>query len=278
MFEFVRENPLALFTALLLHAALFGAFFLNLPSRPTPMPVLNAVDSVVVNPDMLLKPVREREAAERRARERDAADQRQRAEAERRREAEQFEREQRAQEAREAEVRRRDEQLRLQRDQEAAERVRREEAEKLRKEAAERERLEQIERKRREEEERRRREAELREQAQRESDLQRQLAEEEDRLQAANSGLLAQYIAMIQQRVIRNWNRPATARAGLSCKVDVVQAPGGTVLSVSIAECNGDAVVRQSIEAAVLRASPLPPPPDPRLFERNLRFNFEPRD
>ncbi|HSN70923.1 MAG TPA: cell envelope integrity protein TolA, partial [Steroidobacteraceae bacterium] len=123
-----------------------------------------------------------------------------------------------------------------------------------------------------------RREAEARAQAQREAELQRQLAEEEARFAVANSGLLGQYVAMIEQRVIRNWNRPDSARPGLRCIVDVVQAPGGTVLSVSIGECNGDAIVRQSIEAAVLRSSPLPPPPDPRLFERNLKLIFAPTD
>jgi len=35
--------------------------------------------------------------------------------------------------------------------------------------------------------------------------------------------------------------------------------------------------LRESVEAAVYRASPLPPPPDPRLFERNLLLTFEPR-
>jgi len=36
--------------------------------------------------------------------------------------------------------------------------------------------------------------------------------------------------------------------------------------------------VRESIESAVYRASPLPPPPDPALFERNLEIRFKPVD
>ena len=95
-------------------------------------------------------------------------------------------------------------------------------------------------------------------------------------MQAENAGLLNQYIAMIEQRIVRNWNRPPSARAGLECEVRVAQTPGGTVLSVQIGRCNGDAAVRQSIEAAVMRSSPLPPPPDPRLFERNLVLVFKP--
>ena len=97
-------------------------------------------------------------------------------------------------------------------------------------------------------------------------------------MQAANSGLLNQYVALIEQRVIRNWNKPPSARAGIECEVKVTQAPGGTVLSVQVGKCNGDTAVRQSIEAAVYRASPLPPPPDSRLFSRVLLIIFKPNE
>ena len=62
----------------------------------------------------------------------------------------------------------------------------------------------------------------------------------------------------------------------MSCTVNVRQLPGGEVVSVSVTVCNGDESVRRSIEAAVYKASPLPNPEDPSLFERNLRFIFEP--
>jgi colicin import membrane protein len=48
------------------------------------------------------------------------------------------------------------------------------------------------------------------------------------------------------------------------------------VTQVSIGACNGDQAVRDSIEAAVYRASPLPPPPDPSLFQRDLEITFKP--
>ena len=88
--------------------------------------------------------------------------------------------------------------------------------------------------------------------------------------------MLAQYKAIIQQRVQRNWIRPPEAQPGLECEVFVSQIPGGEVVGVRFGRCNGDEVVRRSIESAVLRASPLPPPPDPTLFERNLVFVFKP--
>lgn len=107
-------------------------------------------------------------------------------------------------------------------------------------------------------------------------DMARQLEEEERLLAAADSGALAAYLALIRQKVERHWVRPPSAGAGLECEVLVTQIPGGTVAGVRMGNCNGDDAVRRSIEAAVLRASPLPLPDDPRLFERNLRFTFKP--
>ena len=77
-------------------------------------------------------------------------------------------------------------------------------------------------------------------------------------------------------KIENNWIQPATADKGISCIVSVRQLPGGEVISVIVERCNGDETVRRSVEAAVYKASPLPDPEDPALFERNLRFIFEP--
>ena len=95
---------------------------------------------------------------------------------------------------------------------------------------------------------------------------------------AEPAGLLAQYIAVIRQKVERNWVRPSSADAGLECVVHVTQIPGGEVVGVRLGQCNGDDVVVRSIEAAVYRSSPLPLPPELELFERNLRFTFKPEE
>ena len=109
-----------------------------------------------------------------------------------------------------------------------------------------------------------------------EADLQAALAEEERLVALRASGLAAQWSAAIRARIERAWIRPDSARPGLDCTVSVTQAPGGTVLRVAVRSCNGDEAVRQSIEDAVLRASPLPAPPDPALFERELILRFRP--
>lgn len=114
--------------------------------------------------------------------------------------------------------------------------------------------------------------------AEREAELRRQLAAEENAQRARASGQGAVWAAAIQARIQRAWIRPESARAGLDCTVIVNQVPGGEVTGVRIGACNGDEVVRQSIEAAVYRASPLPPPPDPALFERTIEVRFRPNE
>lgn len=116
--------------------------------------------------------------------------------------------------------------------------------------------------------------AEAAEATEQEADLKRSLAAEEKARQAGPA--LASWQAQIAARINRAWLRPPTARPGIECVLNVTQVPGGEVTQVSIGECNGDQAVRESIEAAVYRASPLPPPPDPSLFERNLKINFKP--
>ncbi|MBV8146247.1 MAG: cell envelope integrity protein TolA [Gammaproteobacteria bacterium] len=117
---------------------------------------------------------------------------------------------------------------------------------------------------------------EAKEQSEREQELQRDLAAEEQGRRARAGPALAAWQSQIAARINRAWLRPPTARAGIECMLNVTQVPGGEVTEVSIGECNGDQAVRESIEAAVYRASPLPPPPDPDLFDRHLRIDFKP--
>jgi colicin import membrane protein len=247
------------------HVALFALLAVNLElmPRPPPQPVRLAIQATVVDSKAL-----QRQAAERQRQ--------QQLVEERRRQAEE--------ESREAE-RQRQEELRLaeQRRGEQAEQARREELQ--RKQEAEKLRLAKLDEERKEAERQKRAAAEAKRKAEAERrkelarrDLERQLAEEEELQSAADSGLLDQYAEIIRQKVERNWIRPASARPGLHCVVLVKQIPGGDVVDVRVAECNGDAAVVRSIEAAVFRSSPLPPPPNPSLFDRSLRFEFKPEE
>ncbi|MFZ5578865.1 MAG: cell envelope integrity protein TolA, partial [Pseudomonadota bacterium] len=115
----------------------------------------------------------------------------------------------------------------------------------------------------------------------RKADLAAQLAAEENAAaNAANArrlnGLKDQYIAAIKAKVERNWLKPSTAQPGMSCEVHVVQMPGGMVMDVKVEKCTGDELFKRSVISAVEKASPLPAPPDPALFDRELVFNFKP--
>ncbi|HEY4365834.1 MAG TPA: cell envelope integrity protein TolA [Steroidobacteraceae bacterium] len=301
MTDFLKQNWTYLLGAALVHALFAAVFGLTMISftRNAPPPVL-AIQAVVVDQTMLGAGSRRekqdqarKEAAER---ERLAAEQRQKEEqqqqqekqqqeAKQREQQAQRETEQRAEQERQVELKQRQEQdqRRTQeeqqlRDKQEVERKRAAEAQRQQQAEAERQRVADIERKQKEEAQRRKAADDAKLQAARENELKNQLAEEEGRTQAENAGLLNAYIGLIQQRVVRNWNRPPSAQAGLECRVKVAQTPAGVVLSVQVTDCNGDAAVKQSIEAAVMRSSPLPPPPDQRLFERNLLFVFKPAD
>jgi colicin import membrane protein len=118
--------------------------------------------------------------------------------------------------------------------------------------------------------------AELKAKSEREAELRRQLADEEHVSAVEASPARAQYIARLSSKIQNAWIKPPSARAGLDCIVNITQIPGGEVTGAKVSQCNGDAAARQSIENAVLRASPLPPPPDPALFQRNLAIHFHP--
>lgn len=119
--------------------------------------------------------------------------------------------------------------------------------------------------------------AKKQENAKRRAELQREIAVEQGALNARRTGLLNQWEALVQQKVISNWHKLANTPTNLSCKVKVDQVPGGTIANAQIISCNGDEAVQQSVMTAVLASSPLPPPPEPSLFQREFILNFTPQ-
>ena len=111
-----------------------------------------------------------------------------------------------------------------------------------------------------------------------EAELRRMLEQEERGNAVRNSAEANQWYAAIVKKVEGNWIRPASAQPGVTCIVLVSQVPGGDVTGVKVNSCSiDDAALRQSVEAAVYRASPLPQPPNSALFERNLELTFAPK-
>ena len=98
------------------------------------------------------------------------------------------------------------------------------------------------------------------------------MAREQERLEQARKAIFAkaleEYIGAIQSSVARNWRRPTGVPSGLKCTVNVVQANNGEVLRVEITQSSGNVAFDRSVEQAVLAASPLPPPKQRAVFDR----------
>lgn len=151
------------------------------------------------------------------------------------------------------------------------------EAEKKKSEAEKRKQQE-LEAKRKLDEENRRKEevAELQRKLADEERMEREARDAKER-NAKLQSLRSQYVRLIEQKVERNWLRPATSTANMSCEVIVTQTSLGDVIDVSLGQCVNDLAFQRSIERAVRKASPLPPPPSPDVFDREIHFTFRPQ-
>ena len=178
---------------------------------------------------------------------------------------------------REQEEKRRQEQIDL------TERKRQEEAEQKRRQAQQqlaeiRRQREQAERERREAERRLERIAQSR--AQEASDQQAtSAASPPPGNQGVDPGLSARYAAAIQDAILQNWTRPENVPLGQRCRIIITQVRGGTVVKAEVApSCPFDELGRRSVEAAVLKAQPLPYAGFEAVFNRTLNLNFEAQD
>lgn len=109
-------------------------------------------------------------------------------------------------------------------------------------------------------------------------------AEEKERKAAAAEASAGQAMAkferLIEQRVTRNWIRPTGTAGNLNCLVRVRLAAGGEVLAVRVIRSSGNPLFDRSVENAVYKASPLPVPDDPELYQyiREINLNFDPEN
>lgn len=94
-----------------------------------------------------------------------------------------------------------------------------------------------------------------------------------------DTGLEARYAAALQEAILSKWTRPETVPVGARCRLVIKQLPGGEVMSAEVSSpCAYDEQGRRSIEAAVLKAQPLPYAGFEKVFARTLTLNFEARD
>jgi len=61
-------------------------------------------------------------------------------------------------------------------------------------------------------------------------------------------------------------------------RFDVVQLPTGEVIDVRLVKSSGVRAYDDAVQRAILKASPLPRPARPELFERSLELHFRPNE
>lgn len=154
--------------------------------------------------------------------------------------------------------------------------------EKARKEKARKEK-ERLERERLAEQQRQK-DLERQEQERQQQEFADALADEEALLAEEQDEAVAQsYVALIVDRIERNWSRPASARRGMVCELRLQLVPTGEVVNVSIVKSSGNAAFDRSAEQAVKKAGRFSElqQVEPAVFEtyfRQLTIKFNPKD
>jgi colicin import membrane protein len=307
MLQVNRHIPTSAIVAIVVHAIAFllliVGFQMTHKSRAVSQPQVPIVNASIIDGQQLAKQQEERTQAEERKREKEikkreeearhqaelkAAEQRKREEQEAKRAAE-AKRQAELAEAKRQEQLEQEQARQREEAQRAAEAKRQAELKAAEERKRQAEAHQRAEEKKRQAEERARLEAE-RKAAERKAEEQRLaavLAEEEAAVKAAQEKqrvayeqrlkrLRDQYVANIADKIQRSWRKPYDAKAGDSCTVDVTQAPGGFVKAVKVIECTGNEIFRRSVVAAVWKADPLPSPPQPEVFDRQIHFTFTP--
>jgi colicin import membrane protein len=157
------------------------------------------------------------------------------------------------------------------------ERRKEDEAKKLKAEQAELKKKE--DEKRKLEKERLTHEAEVKQQAAEKQALLDRLAKEQAATQAR---LYQEYVQKIRSRIKQYIVEPPNLQGNPQVEFEVRLLPGGEVLDASLRlkHSSGNPAYDQAVERAILRASPLPLPPDPATFNmfRELNLRFRPKE
>ena len=84
-----------------------------------------------------------------------------------------------------------------------------------------------------------------------------------------------EYIRSIRHKVERNWKRPLSSVKGGDCVVKLRQTRDGEIERVEVVSCEGDRLYMLSVQDAVWRANPLPPPPSWDVFDYEVEITFK---
>lgn len=97
---------------------------------------------------------------------------------------------------------------------------------------------------------------------------------------AQMAGEVDKYKALIINAISQQWILPESADKRLSSKFRIRLAPSGKVLEVSLIRSSGDTVLDRSAQTAIYKASPLPVPGDPAVFDlfRDIDLTVKPEN
>lgn len=97
---------------------------------------------------------------------------------------------------------------------------------------------------------------------------------------AAARGIIDEYKARIHNKIKRYVVVPPDINGNPEAEFDVVLLPDGEVLKATLVKSSGIPAYDNAVQRAILRASPLPLPPDPSLFDqfRTLDLHFKPNE
>lgn len=95
----------------------------------------------------------------------------------------------------------------------------------------------------------------------------------------ADPNQLGAYKQALMEAIRSNWTRPDNILPTQRCRIVIKQIPGGEVIDAQVdPSCPYDEQGRRSIEAAVLKAQPLPYAGFERVFARTLLLDFQAQD
>lgn len=97
---------------------------------------------------------------------------------------------------------------------------------------------------------------------------------------AQMTGEVDKYKALIIGAISRQWILPENADSKLSSQFRIRLAPNGAVLEVSLTRSSGDPILDRSAQSAIYKASPLPVPNDPNVFNlfRDISLTVRPEN
>jgi len=97
---------------------------------------------------------------------------------------------------------------------------------------------------------------------------------------AAITNEIGKFTGLIRSKIRRNIVMPPDVPNNALAEFDVILIPGGSVLSAKLVKPSGNAAYDEAVERAIMKAQPLPLPPDVALFNkfRELDLKFCPVD